>query len=180
MNKVLNWLTKYKWYVIVYCIYASFILVETTYSVSSCEQVPYAILWLVTVPLIVFCIGYFIWNRYFRKGKPVSAANADNMSEPTEKNIFVRTWALLSFTKEFGPRMQRVECLNKETNKTFYRCVFTNPDGNYTWVDFMSYLGEPSAKEISLRKEELKVGKMENGKYYLFDSNMKVWQDVDL
>lgn len=94
-----------------------------------------------------------------------------------KSSLFVEDYTLLDFVREFGPKMQIGE--HTYNDKVFHTCRFIKPNGDITDVRFFSQLGELTKEQIRNRKDELFVGKMKSGRYYLHDENMKEWEEVD-
>lgn len=105
----------------------------------------------------------------------LNAASSNNTKEP----LFIQAWPLLDFAREYGPKMQVGMFYSKE-GKPFHKIQFVDKNGKATPACFFSQLGELTPSEISARKDELKIGMMPNGKYYLHDGNIKEWEDIDL
>lgn len=89
------------------------------------------------------------------------------------------SWSLIAFAKEFGPKMQVGEFVNKETGEDFKSCIFTNGETR-TFVAFSSKMGPLSPKEIATKKNELQVVQLESGHYSLCKQGENTWEDVDL
>lgn len=89
------------------------------------------------------------------------------------------SWSLIAFAKEFGPKMQVGEFVNKETGEDFKSCIFTNGETR-TFVAFSSKMGPLSPKEIAAKKDELQVVQLESGHYSLCKQGENTWEDVDL
>lgn len=89
------------------------------------------------------------------------------------------SWSLIAFAKEFGPKMQVGEFVNKETSEDFKSCIFTNGETR-TFVAFSSKMGVLSPREIAARKNELQVVQLESGNYSLCKQGENTWEDVDL
>lgn len=98
------------------------------------------------------------------------------------KNI-KNSWSLLSFAKEFGPKMQVGEFVNSESGETFKSCIFTKGDTR-TFVAFSRKLGVLSPRQIAAQKDDLQVVlcKTEDGEdmYSLCHQGQNHWEDVDL
>lgn len=90
----------------------------------------------------------------------------------------LQSWPLLEFAKNYV-KMQVGNFVNSNTGEEFKSCMFLKKDGTYDYVGFHSQLGELTPIEISKRKEELKVGLTESGKYILYDY-INDWEIVDL
>lgn len=89
------------------------------------------------------------------------------------------SWSLIAFAKEFGPKMQVGEFVNKETSEDFKSCIFTNGETR-TFVAFSSKMGVLSPREIAANKNELQVVQLESGHYSLCKQGENTWEDVDL
>lgn len=89
------------------------------------------------------------------------------------------SWSLIAFAKEFGPKMQVGEFVNKETGEDFKSCIFTNGETR-TFVAFSSKMGPLSPREIAAKKNELQVVQLESGNYSLCKQGENTWEDVDL
>ena len=94
-------------------------------------------------------------------------------------SIIKNSWSLIAFAKEFGPKMQVGEFVNKETGEDFKSCIFTNGETR-TFVAFSSKMGPLSPKEIAAKKNELQVVQLESGHYSLCKQGENTWEDVDL
>ena len=89
------------------------------------------------------------------------------------------SWSLIAFAKEFGPKMQVGEFVNKETGEDFKSCIFTNGETR-TFVAFSSKMGPLSPREIAAKKSELQVVQLESGHYSLCKQGENTCEDVDL
>lgn len=89
------------------------------------------------------------------------------------------SWSLIAFAKEFGPKMQVGEFVNKETGEDFKSCIFSNGETR-TFVAFSSKIGVLSPREIAAKKNELQVVQLESGHYSLCKQGENTWEDVDL
>lgn len=165
---------KYLPFIIVYTIYASIVLIVIADERGHHFWEPF-IGWLITAPLIVGGIGYFVWKHFF-----YVTPDEDEVLTYDEKLLFIENWSLVDFTKKYGPKVALGTCTNKTTGEQYKACSFTQEDGTRTYVSFFSKLGELTASEILERKEDLKVGITKEGKYYLHNGNVKAWEDVDL
>ena len=97
----------------------------------------------------------------------------------TAQNVGIKnSWSLLSFARAHG-RMKVAPFVNKETGESFKSCMFTDPDGNRTVVNFSSKLGELTPAEIVAQKADLQVVELESGSFKLCKSG-STWEDVDL
>lgn len=97
----------------------------------------------------------------------------------TANNNIKNSWSLIAFAKEFGPKMQVGEFVNKETGEDFKSCIFTNGDTR-TFVAFSSKMGPLSPRKIAAKKNELQVVQLESGHYSLCKQGENTWEDVDL
>lgn len=98
-------------------------------------------------------------------------------AEETNSSI-LQSWSLLEFAKNYV-KMKVGDFVNSNTGEEFKSCMFLKEDGFYDYVKFHSQLGVLTPAEISERKEKLKVGLTESGKYVLYD-HIDDWENVDL
>lgn len=82
-------------------------------------------------------------------------------------NSFIESWPLLEFAKSHG-KMQVGTFHNEELNIYYKACIFTQ-NGVRTYVSFSSDLGELTPQEIIKRKNQLKIAKLSNGDYILYE-----------
>ncbi len=104
------------------------------------------------------------------------AAEEECMEE--NNTSILQSWSLLEFAKNYI-KMQVGKFVNSNTGEEFKSCMFIKEDGSYDYVGFHSQLGVLTPAEISKRKEELKIGLTESGKYVLYD-HINDWEIVDL
>lgn len=97
----------------------------------------------------------------------------------TAVSTIKNSWSLIAFAKEFGPKMQVGEFVNKETGEDFKSCIFTNGETR-TFVAFSSKMGVLSPREIAAKKNELQVVQLESGHYSLCKQGENTWENVDL
>lgn len=97
----------------------------------------------------------------------------------TTVSTIKNSWSLIAFAKEFGPKMQVGEFVNKETGEDFKSCIFTNGETR-TFVAFSSKMGVLSPREIAAKKNELQVVQLESGHYSLCKQGENTWEEVDL
>lgn len=161
---------KYIPFIVVYAIYASSVLIAIANARRDYWQL--FIMWLITIPLVVGCIIYFIF-----KSKNKSSIVFNDEVLPKD-NVFEESWTLLDFARKYGPNMQ----IDISTKATSYRpsCRFIKKDGTITYVRFFSQLGILTASEISKRKNELYISKVASGNFYLHTGNVKAWETVEL
>lgn len=97
-------------------------------------------------------------------------------SPPESSSLFINDYPLVEFVKLFGPKIQIGT--HTKNDKTYHDCRFINSKGMITKVSFFSQLGELTKEEIKNRKDELYVGQMKSGKYYIHDENVRPWEEV--
>ena len=100
-----------------------------------------------------------------------------------QSNKIKNSWSLLSFAREFGPKMQVGEFVNSESGDKFKSCIFTKGDTR-TFVAFSSKLCVLSPREIAAQKDDLQVVLCEtkdgDDMYSLCHQGQDSWEDVDL
>ncbi len=92
---------------------------------------------------------------------------------------FSEVCPLAEFIEIHGPILGLKAHINKE-GILYHTCEVKNTKGKTISINFSDSLGELTASELKARRNELFVGKMNNGKYYLYDSNFKDWEEVTL
>ena len=98
----------------------------------------------------------------------------------TATNVGIKnSWSLLAFARMKG-KMQVGSFANKETGETFKSCIFTDTEGNRSFVAFSSKMGELTPAEISAQKDKLQVVELESGNYSLCRQGDNAWEDVNL
>lgn len=97
----------------------------------------------------------------------------------TTVSTIKNSWSLIAFAKQFGPKMQVGEFVNKETGEDFKSCIFSNGETR-TFVAFSSKMGVLSPREIAAKKNELQVVQLESGHYSLCKQGENTWEEVDL
>lgn len=97
----------------------------------------------------------------------------------TTVSTIKNSWSLIAFAKQFGPKMQVGEFVNKETGEEFKSCIFSDGETR-TFVAFSSKMGPLSPREIAAKKNELQVVQLESGHYSLCKQGENTWEDVDL
>lgn len=140
---------KYLPYIIGYAIYASIILIAI-HDENHSNYWSMFIGWIITAPLIVLCIGYFIWK--YRKN------NSEELEEPTidvnyledEDKLFPNKWTLMDFARNFGH--MKIGEFKNDYGIIYHKCSFTQEDGTITYVSFFSQLGELTPKEIKIER----------------------------
>jgi hypothetical protein len=88
------------------------------------------------------------------------------------------SWSLVAFARQYG-KMQVGSFINEE-GTPFKSCIFTDTDGNKTFVGFSQNLGELTPTQIASQKDRLQIVKTETGKLRLCKIGESNWQDVDL
>lgn len=89
------------------------------------------------------------------------------------------SWSLLAFARMKG-KMQVGSFANKETGETFKSCIFTDTEGNRSFVAFSSKMGELTPAQIAEQKDKLQVVELESGNYSLCRQGENAWEDVTL
>ena len=89
------------------------------------------------------------------------------------------SWSLLAFARMKG-KMQVGSFANKETGETFKSCIFTDTEGNRSFVAFSSKMGELTPAQIAEQKDKLQVVELESGNYSLCRQGENAWEDVVL
>lgn len=98
----------------------------------------------------------------------------------TATNVGIKnSWSLLAFARMKG-KMQVGSFANKETGDTFKSCIFTDNEGNRSFVAFSSRMGELTPAEIAAQKDKLQVVELESGNYSLCRQGENSWEDVAL
>lgn len=116
--------------------------------------------------------------------EPTKHTSPTEPTTPTEtKKTIVgpcveEVWSLTEFAKKFD-RMKVGDCTNHETGKIFKTCIFFK-DNTLTFVYFYKTIGVITKEEINKRRDELKVGRTSNNKYYLYVGKDNFPNDVDL
>ena len=99
--------------------------------------------------------------------KPTSHTdNEENLLGPCVEEV----WSLTEFAKKFD-RMK--------VGDVFKTCIFFK-DNTLTFVYFSKTLGVLTKEEINKRRDELKIGRTSNNKYYLYVGKDNIADDVDL
>ena len=98
----------------------------------------------------------------------------------TATNVGIKnSWSLLAFARMKG-KMQVGSFANKETGDTFKSCIFTDTNGNRSFVAFSSKMGELTPAQIVAMKDKLQVVELESGNYSLCRQGDNAWEDVNL
>lgn len=97
-------------------------------------------------------------------------------------NRIVNSWNLIAFARMKG-KMQVGQFKNEEGTE-FKSCIFTDNDGNRTFVRFSQNLGEMTPAEIVSQKADLQVvermGDDGETRFILSKTGQNNWMDVDL
>lgn len=100
--------------------------------------------------------------------------NKKNLLGPCVEEV----WSLTEFAKKFD-RMKVGDCPNHTTGEVFKTCIFFK--GNtLTFVYFYKTIGVLTKEEINKRRNELKIGRTSNNKYYLYAGKDNFPNNVDL
>ena len=98
----------------------------------------------------------------------------------TASNVGIKnSWSLLAFARMKG-KMQVGKFVNSDTGEEFKSCIFTDNEGNRSFVAFSSKMGELTPAEISAQKDKLQVVELESGNYSLCRQGDNAWEDVAL
>ncbi len=99
----------------------------------------------------------------------IDICDAQTDSQPKMSKI-EEVWNFLDFAKKMG-QPKRATLTNNKTGETFEALLFPTPQGDreFTIVAFGSDFGKLTANEISMKRYELCVVKLESGNYYLYD-----------
>lgn len=101
-------------------------------------------------------------------------------TEERMPSAFIKTYTLIEFARQYGPKMQVGTFTNSKTHENYKACLFTDNNGLQTYVSFSSELGELNPSQIEERKSELMIGQLSSRKYILYDNNWHDWADVEL
>lgn len=98
-------------------------------------------------------------------------------------NEIQERWSLLAFARNYerfqvGP----FQHMDPETGEmsNFKSCIFTDMDGEKTFVRFSSKLGELTPKQIAEQCRQLQVVQLASGKFTLCKQGESSWEDVEL
>lgn len=89
------------------------------------------------------------------------------------------SFTLVAFNKQFS-RLQIGEFTNPTTGDTFKSLIFTDAQGEKTFVGFSQNLGELSPAQLKAQKDSLQVVQLESGSYKLCKQGENTWEDVEL
>lgn len=135
--------------------------------------------------ILIYCLAIISRNTNTIPTPPTTPTK-----EPTEPTTLTETkktilgpcveevWSLTEFAKKFD-RMKVGDCTNHETEEVFKSCIFFKSN-TLTFVNFHKTIGVLTQKEINKRKDELKVGRTSNNKYYLYTGKDNFPNEVDL
>jgi hypothetical protein len=90
------------------------------------------------------------------------------------------SWPLVSFRNRFAEMKVTNKMTNKETGDTFKSCAFIAANGDVTFVNFSSNLGELTPREIAAQKDSLQVVELESGTLKLCKTGADSWEVVDI
>lgn len=99
------------------------------------------------------------------------------------ENTIQQSWSLVNFSRRFK-KAQMGAFENKQTKEKFTSLIFTDSEGNNTFVNFSSKLGELSISEIQSRKDNLQVVQSIDNQgvvhHYLCNKGEGMWTEFTL
>lgn len=125
--------------------------------------------------IVIYCLA--IISRTTNTIPTPPKTHTDNEKELLNPCV-EEVWLLTDFAKKFD-KMKVGDCTNHDTGEVFKSCIFFK-DNTLTFVYFSKTLGVLTKEEISKRKDELKVGRTPNNKYYLYTGEDNIAENVDL
>lgn len=125
-------------------------------------------------------ISSLVENDQKRKSHQDQEVAPPNKREILSPTTFIKTYTLIDFAMQYGPKMKVGTFRNNKTREEYKTCMFINSNGLRTFVNFSTELGELTPLQISERKNELMIGQLPTGKFILYDNNWKDWADVNL
>lgn len=132
--------------------------------------------------ILIYCLAIISRNTNTIPTPPTTPTKEPTTPTETKKiplgPCVEEVWPLIEFAKKFD-RMKVGDCTNHETGKVFKCCIFFK-DSNLTFVYFYKTIGVLTKEEINERKDELKVGRTFNNKYYLYVGKDNFPDNVDL
>ena len=91
------------------------------------------------------------------------------------------SWTLMQFARQLNAKQMQVgKFVNTASGEEFKSCIFTDGEGNRTFVSFSSKMGELTPSEIASKKNELQVVELESGNFSLCKQGANSWETVDL
>ena len=135
--------------------------------------------------IAIYCLAIISRNTNTIPTKPTTEpTKPTSPTTPTETKKTIlgpcveEVWSLTEFAKKFD-RMKVGDCPNHTTGEIFKTCIFFK--GNtLTFVNFYKTIGVLTKEEVNKRKDELKVGRTSNNKYYLYAGEDNFPDDVNL
>lgn len=164
-------LAKYKWVILVYIVYAAFILLWLDEGLDLRHQEFWygIIICYFAVPLIIYTAYYLVRYKIFNKSAEGIANNI--IITVTSQKGYDKSWTLMDFARQHG-KMK----VHHDDDGLLDICIFTNADG----VETTAYVAAPikrySVEDIQREKEELSVITLDSGAYCL----CKKWEVVRL
>lgn len=95
--------------------------------------------------------------------------------------VFSETWRFKEFyMMNNRPRVSCQSNVNDETGELYHIYTIHISQSKEVEVRCASSPGDLTPEKLNEIKEDLYIGKTNNGKYYFFDDNFKEWEDVPL
>ena len=135
------------------------------------DQLPCLLIFVIVLPVVALFVWYYFARlRHKKKREPVSQANPINdngqkVKEQAKSEYLILP--LLQFAKEYGKMQVKTKKENDTITSSY--CVFTNPNGEITKVDFSPTTYGMSADDISQKKERLFVVQNPDLEYKLIE-----------
>ena len=76
--------------------------------------------------------------------------------------------------------MQLCQAPDKNNRESYLKCRFIKDKEHITYVNVSSRLQYTTPKEITQNKDKIRIGRLPDEKYVLYDFRWKDWEDVDL
>lgn len=132
--------------------------------------------------ILIYCLAIISRNTNTIPTPPTTPTKEPATPTETKKTplgpCVEEVWSLTEFAKKFD-RMKVGDCTNHETEEVFKSCIFFKSN-TLTFVNFHKTIGVLTKEEINERKDELKVGRTFNNKYYLYVGKDNFLDNVDL
>lgn len=112
-------------------------------------------------------ISHGRYNYRFNNDNIDEIKDSNSSKSEDSKAKVIQTWSLIDFARNHG-KMQIGTFHQEEFNIIYKACIFTL-NSERTYVYFSSELGELTPQEIVNRKNQLKVAKLSNGTYELYE-----------
>lgn len=128
--------------------------------------------------IVIYCLAIISRTTNIIPKTPTTPTKPVDNNKTLLGPCVEEVWSLTEFAKKFD-RMKVGDCPNHTTGEVFKTCIFFK--GNtLTFVYFYKTIGVLTKEEISKRKDELKVGRTSNNKYYLYTGEDNIPENVDL